>query len=212
MSKPTRPQPSPASTRNKADQPEACRARTPQAPPHYRPQAVPKCLQPKAATPHLGQVAAPPVYRPHPVPKVLQRKMSAALIAPPRARPSGASQGSGGTVQRMMAQPQVARVHVLFGIYNCVHDGTTPVNSIQTLTNLQELIRASQLIHYDQSLNFIPNYIEERARKMIAGKPWPDGSTYNRWNFDVIKNEATGEVLEISASADNAAPVTLYRR
>jgi|ERR1043165_1457299 hypothetical protein len=56
--------------------------KTPTAPPVYRPQPAPRCLQPKAATPQQppspGRINAaappPPVYRPQPTPKVLQRK------------------------------------------------------------------------------------------------------------------------------------------
>lgn len=83
MSKPKRPQPTPASIQKTAHQCPTHQTRAPQAPPPYRPQAIPKCLQPKAATPRpkpLGGVNAapspPPVYRPQPLPKVLQRKSS----------------------------------------------------------------------------------------------------------------------------------------
>ncbi len=55
--------------------------KTPNAPPVYRPQPAPKCLQPKAATPRQttpGRTGVapspPPAYRPQPVPKVLQKK------------------------------------------------------------------------------------------------------------------------------------------
>jgi hypothetical protein len=59
----------------------------------YRPQAVPKCLQRKAAMPPQnapsGRVvsapSAPPAYRPQPTPKVLQKK-SETLPAPPPAK------------------------------------------------------------------------------------------------------------------------------
>jgi len=65
MNKPNRPQ-QPLVSAHRAADPR--RMGTPKAPSPYRPQALPKCLQPKAGP------TAPPVYRPQPEPKVLQRK------------------------------------------------------------------------------------------------------------------------------------------
>lgn len=78
MSKPTRPQPCPISREKPLNQ---LPPRQPQTPPPYRPQATPRCLQPKAAAqkPSRGRVNAPaptvpPKYQPQPAPKVLQKK------------------------------------------------------------------------------------------------------------------------------------------
>lgn len=68
MSKPTRcQQPSPTSIQHAANPRQT---RTPQAPPPYRPQSVPRCLQTKSATP----LQPPSAYRPQPTPKVSQGK------------------------------------------------------------------------------------------------------------------------------------------
>ena len=97
MSKPTRrQQPSPTSVQRAANPRQT---RTPQAPPPYRPQATPKCLQPKAATPQRPPPAAqaratpapPAAYRPQPTPKVLQRKEAggrAPQVRPPQSKPA----------------------------------------------------------------------------------------------------------------------------
>lgn len=84
---------------------------TPAAPPVYRPQPIPKCLQPKTATPRQtpqgranATPPAPPVYRPQPTPKGLQRKP--AYVQPPRAghTPQGAPAppARGPVIQRMV--------------------------------------------------------------------------------------------------------------
>jgi len=69
-------------------QPTGRAPHTPAAPPVYRPQPVPKVLQPKAATPQPAAQtrpapAAPPAYRPQPTPRVLQPKQ--AVGQPPAA-------------------------------------------------------------------------------------------------------------------------------
>lgn len=89
MGKPNLPQPFPAPIRKATNKRPAPPTRTPQAPPAFRPQSVPKCLQPKAApggpqpsgqakhppAPPRVAPAPPPAYRPQPPPKVLQRKV-----------------------------------------------------------------------------------------------------------------------------------------
>jgi hypothetical protein len=97
MSKPNRTQPFPAPIQKAANQRPTPTTPTPQAPPPYRPQAVPKCLQLKAATP-------PPTCRPQPTLKALQREAASAPssykggmkrppVAPPVYRPLSPPKG-----------------------------------------------------------------------------------------------------------------------
>src|ERR1044071_2556920 len=82
------------------------------APPAFRPQPTPKCLQlkPIARPPSTVNASVtkhgptpPPAYRPHPVPKVLQRKL--AIV-----QPKSASQlRTFGVVQRAEAAPEAPR-------------------------------------------------------------------------------------------------------
>lgn len=75
MSKPNRTQPSPTSILKPVSRHPT---RTRQAPPPYKPEGVPKCLQPKAATqrPSSSTPLAPPASRPQPASKTLQTKPS----------------------------------------------------------------------------------------------------------------------------------------
>ncbi|HJR08851.1 MAG TPA: hypothetical protein VJ842_16445 [Pyrinomonadaceae bacterium] len=93
-------------------QPKAAQAsqsnRQPVAPPVYRPQTVPKAVQPKvasAARPQAKQPAALPVYRPQPLPKVLQTKMAAqGQVAKPTAPPAYRAQATPRVLQTKASQ------------------------------------------------------------------------------------------------------------
>jgi hypothetical protein len=77
------------------------------------------------------------------------------------------------------------------------------------LADLQKLIRSSSDWSTNNNLQVISSYIEERARKIIAGKAWPDGSTYDKWNFKVTQ-DGNGRITAIEASVDGDAAVKLH--
>jgi hypothetical protein len=90
-------QPSSEAIQRKVNQPAPPQRPTPQAPPPYRPQATPRCLQPKtaAATQPSSLTmkrapAAPPAYRPQPAPVTLQAKpqLRPPLSSAPRTMPA----------------------------------------------------------------------------------------------------------------------------
>lgn len=127
MKKPILPHPSATSIQKAANRPAMRQTRAPQAPPPYLPQATPKCLQLKAATPRQtlperlkATPSPPPVYRPPPAPKVLQRK--AAAVQPTAAATKRAPAAP--AVYRPQPMPKVLQAKVAAG---------QPSKGIQTL-------------------------------------------------------------------------------
>lgn len=74
MKKLAHPQSFATTIQRKANQPAGRQTRAPQAPPPYRPQPAPKCLQLKAASVGCRPPAAPPTPHPQPAAGALQRK------------------------------------------------------------------------------------------------------------------------------------------
>jgi len=136
---------------------------------------------------------------------VTQTKQKASKAAANNVPANGLSRPSMPPIQSVV---QLLRpVSRLFGISNSKKFGTETYKQVEELERFTQLLDSST---NHQELGFVKDYIVERARKTISGKPWPDNSEYDRLTIIATTDEDTNRIIKITMEADNGGAIILF--